>query len=91
MKYKLVFVSAFIAALSAGSSAYAGTPWSCMCDGKVKRSIASTYICETSLYKGTGKTVRQGGKLLVPRCTAPQFRAWNRRACASIGCSLVPH
>jgi hypothetical protein len=83
-------ISTVAAAAFSGPAAQAGQPWSCICDGQPKRFIASTYACETSLYKGTGRTVRQGGKLLVPRCTVPQFRAWNRRACASAGCSLVP-
>jgi hypothetical protein len=81
---------AFAATILPATSAQAGQPWSCMCDGSPKRFIASTYACEVDRYKGTGRTVRQGGKLLVPRCTAPQFRAWNRRACASEGCGLVP-
>jgi hypothetical protein len=78
------------APLWAATGALAGQPWSCLCDGKPKRSIASTYACEADLYKESGRRIRSGSKLAVPRCTAPQFRAWNRRACASIGCSLVP-
>jgi hypothetical protein len=78
------------AAVSAGATAaHAGQPWSCLCDGRPTRNIASTYACEVSLHKATGRRVRSGSKLLVPRCTAPQFRAWNRRACARGGCTLL--
>ena len=71
-------------------AANAGQPWSCMCDGRLKRTIASTYACESDLHKGTGRRVHQGFKLFVPACNRTQFRNWNRRACASIGCTLVP-
>jgi hypothetical protein len=81
---------AFAATMLPAASASAGQPWSCMCDGKVKRTIASTYACESDLHKGSGRRVSSGFKLFVPRCTAPQFRSWNRRACAKIGCTLVP-
>jgi hypothetical protein len=82
--------STIATALLSGTAAQAGQPWNCICNGQPKRFIASTYACEFDRYKGTGRVVRQGSKLLVPRCTAPQFRAWNRRACASEGCSMVP-
>jgi hypothetical protein len=78
------------ATMLSGTSAYAGQPWSCMCDGQLKRTIASTYACESDLYKGSGRRVHQGFKLFVPACTRTQFRAWNRRACAKTGCTLVP-
>jgi hypothetical protein len=77
-------------ALHTATTAQAGQPWSCLCDGTIKRTIASTYACESDLHKGSGRRVSSGFKLFVPRCTAPQFRSWNRRACARIGCTLVP-
>jgi hypothetical protein len=72
--------------LVAPNGALAGQPWSCDCKGERKRFIASTYKCEADLHKG--RAVRSGGKLLVPRCTQSQFRNWNRKACAAIGCRL---
>jgi hypothetical protein len=72
------------------TDAHAGQPWSCLCNGQIKRTIASTYACETSLYRGSGRRVHEGFKLFVPACTRTQFRAWNRRACARSGCTLVP-
>jgi hypothetical protein len=91
LNFKSVLISNFVAATAlSANSAHAGQPWSCICDGSPKRFIASTYACESSLYKGTGRRVHEGFKLFVPACTAPQFRAWNRRACTRIGCTLVP-
>jgi hypothetical protein len=91
LNFKSVLISSFVATAALfTTSAHAGQPWSCICDGQPKRFIASTYACEFDRYKDSGRRVRQGSKLLVPRCTAPQFRAWNRRACASEGCTLVP-
>jgi hypothetical protein len=76
--------------LLSGTSVHAGTPRSCMCDGKLQRVIAGAFACEFDLNKDNGRRVRIGNRLLVPRCTAPQFRAWNRRACAEDGCTLPP-
>jgi hypothetical protein len=87
---RVLIACSIAATMLAGPGAKAGQPWSCICDGQPKRFIASTYACEFDRYKGSGRAVRQGGKLLVPRCTAPQFRAWNRRACASEACTMVP-
>jgi hypothetical protein len=84
-----VMVAAVLgSSLWASGSAHAGTPWSCQCKGQIKRTIASTYACEVDLNKGSGRPVRSGSKLLVPRCTQTQFRAWNAKACAQIGCRL---
>jgi hypothetical protein len=81
---------AVVTGIWTGTAAHAGQPWRCLCNGEIKRSVASTYACETSLYRGTGRRVSEGFKLFVPACTRPQFRTWNRRACAKIGCTLVP-
>ena len=67
-------------------SAEAGQPWSCICDGKPKRYIASTHMCEKDLHRKSKKPVAQGFKLLVPACTRAQFIAWNTRACKQEGC-----
>jgi hypothetical protein len=69
------------------TTAHAGQPWSCVCNGQSKRYVASTHACEAALYKGTGRRVHEGFKLFVPACTRTQFRAWNRRSCAKMGCT----
>ena len=86
---RITLLGTLLATLVA-TTAQAGTPYRCSCNGESKRFIASTYACEVERYKGSGRDVRSGGRLLVPRCTAPQFRAWNRRACANQSCTLVP-
>ena len=75
-----------LALLVFAPAAEAGQPWSCICDGKPKRYIASTHMCEKDLYKKSKKPVAQGFKLLVPACTRAQFIAWNTRACKQEGC-----
>jgi hypothetical protein len=88
-KFLVIFIGSIslTATMLTTTTAHAGQPWSCMCDGQSKRYVASTHACEVSLYKGTGKHVHEGFKLFVPACTRTQFRAWNRRACARVGCS----
>jgi hypothetical protein len=81
---KLVNTIAGVAALMmfmsiSTTEAAAGTPWSCVCNGKPKRFIASTRICEHQLAAANGKKVRA--------CTTEQFKAWNRKACKQEGCS----
>lgn len=70
----------------AGNEAEGGQPWNCICQGKPRRFIASTYKCEHDLYKGKGVRVSSGFRLFVPPCTRAQFRAWQARACRLFGC-----
>jgi hypothetical protein len=67
-------------------SAEAGQPWSCVCNGKTKRYIASTHMCEKDLHKQSKKPVASGFKLLVPACTRAQFIAWNTKLCQQQRC-----
>lgn len=66
-------------------AADAGTPWSCMCEGKKKRFIGATRACEIDMYQRTHKTL-DGYKFRGPSCTRAQFIAWNARACRQEGC-----
>ena len=69
--------------------AEAATPWSCTCNGKVKRFLASTRACEINLYfKRGGKDI--DGKVKLPSCSRRQFVAWNSNACRHEGCKLPP-
>ncbi len=52
---------------------HAGTPYTCLCDGKKQRSIASTYFC------GHRK----------PACTRKEFNAFRAKACAADGCNVA--
>ena len=69
-----------------GGEAQAGQPWNCICQGKARRFIASTYKCEHDLHKGKGVRVSSGFRLFVPRCTRAQFRVWQAKACRQAGC-----
>ena len=69
----------------AAPSAEAGQPWSCTCQGKTKRFIASTKACERAQPKN--RNIKGMGKLIP--CTRAEFTAWNRNACAQEGCTLV--
>lgn len=83
----LLATSALAATLaSGGGKAEAGQPWSCICQGKARRFIASTYKCEHDLWKGKGVRVSSGFRLFVPRCTRAQFRVWQAKACRKAGC-----
>jgi hypothetical protein len=89
--FRLSLIASSIIIITASmltGTADAGTPWSCICDGKLRRVIAGTFACEFDLNKDNGRRVRIGNRLLVPHCTSTQFRAWNRRACAEDGCTL---
>ncbi len=81
LKALLAGGAAGLVALAFAPAAEAGQPWSCLCQGKPKRYIASTHMCEKDLHKTSKKPVAQGFKLLVPACTRAQFMAWNTRAC----------
>jgi hypothetical protein len=59
--------------------ASAAQPWTCICDGKPKRHLASTRHCEK--------------KMILPKgqwCTTAQFRKVYGPACRKEGCSLPP-
>jgi hypothetical protein len=74
-----------LAGLVFASVAEAGTPWSCVCDGKTKRFIGATRACELDMYQRTHKSL-DGYKLRGPRCTRADFIAWNSQACREEGC-----
>ncbi len=52
--------------------AHAGTPYTCSCDGKLKRFIGGTYFC--------GRR--------TPACTSREYRAFRRNACAANACRV---
>ena len=54
-------------------TAHAGTPYTCVCEGKKKRSIGSTYFC------GHRK----------PACTTKEYNAFRKDACAAKGCTVA--
>lgn len=75
-------------ALSMGvapSPAEAGQPWSCTCNGKTKRFIASTKACEKAQPKNS--SIKRMSKMIP--CTRSEFVAWNQKACAQKSCTLV--
>lgn len=65
--------AALIAASALPEPASAGTPYTCLCEGKKKRSIGSTYFC------GHRK----------PSCTRKDYNAFREKACAAQGCSVA--
>jgi hypothetical protein len=71
-------------------TAEAGQPWSCTCNGVTKRFIASTKACEINLPRNKRYLKVPGGRRLLSQCTRPEFISWNKKACASEGCSLPP-
>jgi hypothetical protein len=75
---------AFLASL-APSPAEAGQPWSCTCNGKTKRFIASTKACEKAQPKNSN--IKRMSKMIA--CTRTEFVAWNQNACAQKSCTLV--
>jgi hypothetical protein len=77
-------VSVFVS-FSIAPAVEAGTPWSCVCDGKKKRFIGATNACEIQLYQRVHKTL-DGYKSRGPRCTYDQWRDWNTRACKQEHC-----
>lgn len=89
-KFRIISTAVALAfpAGSINTSAEAGQPWSCSCNGKPKRFIASTNACEWSQQKNRHLMNRPGGRKLLVPCTPSEFTAWNRRACAQDGCSL---
>lgn len=82
-----VWASTLLAALPAD----AGQPYRCVCKGVSKRFIASTYMCEKDLHKGSHKPVASGFTLYVKPCTKAQFQAWNAKACRSMHCKAPVH
>ena len=86
-KAMLTAVAIGVVSMLVASSAQAGQPWSCVCDGKTKRYIASTHMCEKELHKRSKKPVAQGFKLLVPACTRAQFISWNTKLCKRQHCA----
>jgi hypothetical protein len=67
-------------------SAEAGQPWSCVCQGKPKRFIASTKACEWRLPRNKPLVNKPGALRLLSACTSNEFEAWNRKACKQEGC-----
>ncbi|MEQ1650152.1 MAG: hypothetical protein ABL898_16345 [Hyphomicrobiaceae bacterium] len=59
--------------------ASAAQPWTCICDGKPKRHLASTRHCEHKMSLPKGQW-----------CTTAQFRKVYGPACRKEGCSLPP-
>ncbi len=87
-KWLHLAVGASAVALSMGiaaPSAEAGQPWSCTCNGKTQRFIASTKACERAQPKNRKIRLMRN---YIP-CTSAEFTAWNRNACAKEGCTLV--
>ena len=66
-------------------AAEAGQPWSCTCNGKTKRFIASTKACEKAQPKNAN--IKRMSKMIP--CTRSEFVAWNQKACAQKSCTLV--
>ena len=83
-RFALSLLMGAVALLAHTGSADAGQPWSCMCNGTMKRFIASTRACEWQQPKN--KSVRLMRQLT--RCTRAEFIDWNAKACRSEGCTL---
>jgi hypothetical protein len=87
----LLAVSAMgLVSFSIAPAVEAGTPWSCVCDGKKKRFIGATKACELDAYFRAHKTL-EGYSRRGPSCTRAQFVAWNTRACREEGCKPVKY
>ena len=80
-----------LVATFSASSASAGQPWSCTCNGKTKRFIASTNACEMDMYYKTHNEKESTGKIKFKPCTSSQWKAWNRKACLSEGCVPIKY
>jgi hypothetical protein len=69
-------------------AAEAGQPWSCSCNGKPKRFIASTNACEWSQPKNQSARKLPNRRSKMIPCTRAEFVTWNRKACVKAGCTL---
>jgi hypothetical protein len=86
-KFSLAVLLAMVAGnLAAPEPAEAGTPYTCVCNGKDKRFIGATRGCEIDRDRAQG-IKRPGVTLLkLPRCSTAEAKAWRASACRSNGC-----
>jgi hypothetical protein len=64
------------------STAEAGSPYTCICDGQKKRFIAGTHSCE--VIRDHGKNI---GLYKHRPCSDREYRSWHRDACAESKCT----
>ena len=63
---------AMIALAAMPAPVEAGTPYTCLCEGKKKRFIGTTYFC------GHRK----------PKCTSKEYRSFREQGCAESKCTV---